>query len=46
MMLDLRYVFRSLARAKAFSIAVVLTLGLGNGANPQQDAGGAVVRRR
>jgi putative ABC transport system permease protein len=33
MPLDLRYVLRSLSRAKVFAIAVVLTLGLGIGAN-------------
>ncbi|MBL0940846.1 MAG: ABC transporter permease [Gemmatimonadaceae bacterium] len=33
MSLDLRYVLRSLARAKVFAFAVVLTLGLGIGAN-------------
>ena len=33
MSLDLRYVLRSLSRAKVFAIAVVLTLGLGIGAN-------------
>jgi predicted permease len=32
-MLDLRYVFRSLSRARGFAFAVVLTLGLGIGAN-------------
>jgi predicted permease len=33
MSLDLRYVLRSLARAKGFAIAVIVTLGLGIGAN-------------
>ncbi len=33
MWLDLRYVLRSLSRANAFAAAVVLTLGLGIGAN-------------
>ena len=33
MSLDLRYVLRSLSRAKGFAFAVVLTLGLGIGAN-------------
>ena len=32
-MLDFRYVFRSLSRARGFAVAVVLTLGLGIGAN-------------
>jgi hypothetical protein len=32
-MRDLRYAFRSLSRARGFAIAVVLTLGLGIGAN-------------
>jgi predicted permease len=32
-MLDLRYVFRSLSHARGFAFAVVLTLGLGIGAN-------------
>lgn len=32
-MLDLRYAIRSLARARGFSLAVLLTLGLGIGAN-------------
>lgn len=33
MSLDLRYVLRSLSRAKGFAMAVVVTLGLGIGAN-------------
>src|SRR5688572_28443662 len=32
-MLDIRYVLRSLARARGFAFAVILTLGLGIGAN-------------
>src|ERR1700722_6898027 len=32
-MRDLRYALRSLARAKGFAFAVILTLGLGIGAN-------------
>jgi putative ABC transport system permease protein len=33
MLLDLKYAIRSLARARGFSIAVIVTLGLGIGAN-------------
>jgi hypothetical protein len=32
-MLDFRYAVRSLSRAKGYTVAVVVTLGLGNGAN-------------